>query len=209
LGRDCPHFCTMANNIENFSPEESLQIIQSMISKAKDSVADKSFYFLLWGWLVLIGALLQYVLKVIIRTEAHPMAWNIMFLGVIISIFHGVREKDRRVKTYVDEALQNIWICVGFTQGLVVFIFFRRGGWENCYTIFMLLYSIGCFLTGRTLKFQPLVWGAIACWGLAILSTFADYDTNILLLAAAILVSYIIPGYLLKREHNKLITQAS
>lgn len=199
----------MDNTTESFSPEQSLHIIQTMIDKAKDTVADKSFYFLLWGWLVLIAALLQYVLKVIIRTEAHPMAWNLMFLGFIISIFHGVREKGRRVKTYVDENLRNIWTCIGISQGLVIFIFIRRGGWENCYTIFILLYSIGCFLTGRTLKFPPLVWGSIACWGLAILTTFAGYDTNILLLAAAILVSYIIPGHLLKKEHNKLITQTS
>jgi len=44
------------NSEENFSPEESLQFIQTMIDKAKDSVADKSFYFLLWGWLVFIAA---------------------------------------------------------------------------------------------------------------------------------------------------------
>jgi hypothetical protein len=193
----------MDNNTENFSPEESLQIIQNMIDKAKDSVADKSFYFLLWGWLVFIGALLQYTLKVIVRTEAHPMAWNIMFLGFIISIFHGVKEKGRKVKTYVDDALRNIWICIVIIQTLIVFIFMRRGGWENCYTLFILLYSIGCFLTGRTLKFPPLVWGAIACWALAIISTFAGYDTNILLMATAILVSYIIPGYLLRKEHKK------
>jgi hypothetical protein len=193
----------MDNNAESFSPEESLQIIQTMIGKAKDSVADKSFYFLLWGWLVFIGALLQYTLKVIVRSEVHYLAWNIMFLGIIISIFHGVKEKDRKVKSYVDETLRNIWTCLGVVQMLVVFIFMRRGGWENCYTIFILLYSIGCFFTGRTLKFFPLVWGAIACWALAIICTFADYDTNILLMATAILVSYIIPGYLLRKEHKK------
>src|SRR5258708_26507444 len=183
------------NSEENFSPEERLQFIQTMIDTAKDSVADKSFYFLLWGWLVFIGALLQYTLKVIVRTEAHPIAWNIMFLGFIISIFHGVREKGRKVKTYVDETLRNIWTCIVIIQLLIVFIFMRRGGWENCYTIFILLYSIGCFLTGRTLTFPPLVWGPVACWGLAIIWTLADYDTDILFIAAAIPGSHIYTGF--------------
>jgi hypothetical protein len=31
---------------ENFSPEESLLVIQSMMDKTKASLADKSFYFL-------------------------------------------------------------------------------------------------------------------------------------------------------------------
>jgi hypothetical protein len=197
----------MENNTDNvsehFSPEESLQVIQSMIDQAKNSVADKSFYFLLWGWLVLIGALLQYTLKVIVRTDAHPAAWNIMFIGVIVSIFHRVKQRKRQVKTYVDEGLGNIWTCLGVIQGLIVFIFARRGGWENCYTIFILLYSTGCFLTGRLLKFPPLIWGAMGCWALAILTTFVNYDMNILLMAAAILISYIIPGYLLRREHKQ------
>jgi hypothetical protein len=32
-----------------FSPEQSLALIQSMIDKAKNTAADDSFYFLLWG----------------------------------------------------------------------------------------------------------------------------------------------------------------
>ena len=64
----------MENDTESFSPEQSLRVIQSMIDKTKNSISDKSFYFLLWGWLVFIGALLQFTLKVIVRTEAHPAA---------------------------------------------------------------------------------------------------------------------------------------
>jgi len=181
-----------------------------MIDRAKNSVVDKSFYFLLWGWLVFIGCILQFTLKVIVQTDLHPVAWNIMYIGFIVSFWYGRRERKRKiVKTYVDETLQNTWITVGISQTLVVFIFLRRGGWENCYTIFILLYSIGCFITGRTLKFPPLVWGAIICWGLAILSTFTTYDTNILICAAAILVSYIIPGYLLRSQYRKTIKSQS
>jgi hypothetical protein len=192
----------MDNNIENFSPEESLRLIQTMIEKTKDTVADKSFYFLLWGWVVFIGALLQYVLKVYVGTPAHGAAWNVMFVGFIISIVHGARERKVRAKTYMDDNLRNIWICVGIVQVLIVAVFFKRGGWENCYTFFILLYSIGCFLTGRLLQFPPLVWGAVACWALAIVSTYLDIDGNMLLMAGAILVSYIIPGYLLRRQQR-------
>jgi hypothetical protein len=193
----------MENNTDEFSPEKSLMVIQTMINRTKTSVADKSFYFLLWGWLVLIGALLQFFLKVVVRTEAHPAAWNIMFIGIIVSIVHGVKEKDPPVRTFMDEGLRNIWACIGIVQFLVVFVFIRNGDWEHCYTIFILLYSIGCFLTGRMLKFAPLVWGGVSCWGLAILSTYVNTDTNILLMAAAVLISYIIPGYLLRSAYKR------
>jgi hypothetical protein len=190
-------------NMETFSPEDSLRVIQTMIDKTRTSVADNSFYFLLWGWLVLIGALTQYTLFAIVKTPLHPVAWNVMFIGFIVSAIHGAKKKGSSVRTYVSEGLANIWLCIGITQGLVVFAFFRFGGWEYCYTAFILLYSIGCFLTGRLLQFGPLVWGAIACWALAILTTYVSVETKMLVMAAAILVSYIIPGHLLRREYKK------
>jgi hypothetical protein len=196
----------MDNHPESFSPEESLSVIRTMIEKTKTTVADKSFYFLLWGWLVFIGALGQYILAVIVRTDLNPVVWCIMFIGVIVSPIYGMREKKTRtVKTYVDDGLRDIWTGIGVVQMLIVFIFMRRGDWEHCYTIFILTYSIGCFLTGRLLRFAPLIRGAFFCWGLAVLTTFVDVGTNMLLLAAAVLGSYIIPGYLLranfKRQH--------
>ncbi|HXB05673.1 MAG TPA: hypothetical protein VNW04_01120 [Puia sp.] len=189
--------------MENFSPEDGLRVIQTMIDKTKNSVADNSFYFLLWGWLVLIGALLQYILFVIVKTPLHPVAWNVMFIGFIASAIHGARAKGRSVRTYVDDGLKNIWLCLGVIQILVVFVFGRFGGWEYCYTAFILTYSIGCFLTGRLLRFGPLVWGAVACWALAVLTTYVGIETKMLLMAAAILISYIIPGHLLRREYKK------
>lgn len=189
--------------MENFSPEESLKVIQTMIDKTRTSVADKSYYFLLWGWAVFIGAVLQFTLFVIVRSPLHPLAWNIMFVGFIFSIVHRAKGKTARVKTYVDEGLTNIWLCITIVQVLVAFTFFRLGGWEYCYTAFILLYSIGSFLTGRLLRFGPLVWGAIACWAMAIVTTFINVETRMLVLAAAILLGYIIPGHLLRRDYKK------
>jgi hypothetical protein len=186
----------------NFSPEESLRVIQSMIDKTRTSVADNSFYFLLWGWLVFIAALLQYILVVFVRTPLNGMAWNLMFIGFIVSIIRGAKKEQRRVRTYIDEGLGNIWICIVVLQILIVFIFFKRGDWENSYVFFVLSYSTGCFLTGRLLKFAPLVWGAFTSWAIVILMIFADAPANMLLTSAAVLVSYIIPGYLLRRNYK-------
>ncbi len=188
---------------DNFSPQQSLQIIQTMIDKARNSVADKSFYFLLWGWLVFIASIGQFILKVIVKTEWHPIVWNLMIVGSVVSIFHSRKENNKKiVKSYVDESIAYLWVAVGITQGLLIFVFIRQGDWQDCYTFFILLYSIGCFTTGSILKFRPLVWGAIAGWLLAILTTFAGFDYNILIMALAILISYIIPGYLLRKEHR-------
>ncbi len=189
---------------EQFSPQESIQLIQSMIDKAKNTVADDSFYFLLWGWLVFSASIIQYTLKVVFQSPYHPLAWILMFVGIVVSAYHGMKEgKKRKVKTYVEELIDYLWVGIFISYILFGFIF-ARFGWQNCYSFYMMMYAIGTFVTGRALKFQPLVWGAIGSWLLAIISTYTSYDVNILLCALAILVSYIIPGYLLKSKYRQM-----
>jgi hypothetical protein len=189
---------------EKFSPEDSLQLIQSMIDKAKNTVADNSFYFLLWGWLVFIASILQFVMKVIFNSPYHYLSWCLMFVGLVASTWYGYHQhRQKRVRTYVEELLNYLWI--GILMSYVLFGFlFARIGWENCSPFYMLLYALGNFVSGRALKFAPLVWGAITCWVLAVIATFMSFNTDILLGAFAVLCSNIIPGFLLKKKFRKM-----
>lgn len=38
---------------ENFSPKDSLQLIDQMINQAKNRFSENGFLYLLWGWLIL------------------------------------------------------------------------------------------------------------------------------------------------------------
>src|SRR5262249_20862092 len=153
-------------------------LIQSMIDKAKNTAANDSFYFLLWGWLIFAASIIQFVLKVIVQWPYHYMAWTLMFLGIIFSLFHGYNEgKKRKVKTYIEEVIDYLWIGIFFSFLLLAFIF-ARFGWENCYSFYMMMYAIGSFVTGKALKFSPLVWGAVGSWILSIVSTFTSFDIN-------------------------------
>ncbi len=44
----------------NLTPEQSLKLIESMIGQAKRSFQRMSFYFLLWGGLLLVATLTEY-----------------------------------------------------------------------------------------------------------------------------------------------------
>jgi hypothetical protein len=188
---------------KDITPEDSLLIIQTMINRAKNTVADNSYYFLLWGWIVFVACIGQFVLKVIFQSPYHPIVWTLCFFAVVFSVLHGVKEgKKIRVRTYIDETLDYLWISIVISYILFGFAF-ARFGWENCYTFYMCLYAVGSYFTGRALKFPPLVWGAVGAWLFAIASFFAPFDYNILLCALAILVSYIIPGHLLRRNYKK------
>ena len=56
--------------------------------------------------------------------------------------------------------------------------------------------------SGSIIQFRPLVIGGVLALGMAIGSVYVDYDYQMLFGAAAILVSYIIPAYILRgRKH--------
>lgn len=91
---------------ELFSPKDSLLIVQSMINKTKAQLSDNSIYFLLWGWIVFIGCLLQYFLLVFIKSSYHYYAWLIIIPGILFSILYGIKDKKKAtVKTYVGDSM--------------------------------------------------------------------------------------------------------
>ncbi|MDZ4810068.1 MAG: hypothetical protein SGI96_17670, partial [Bacteroidota bacterium] len=70
------------------------------------------------------------------------------------------------------------------------------------FPFFIMLYGLGTFVSGSIIRFRPLVIGGIVAWALAIGSTLVSYDYQMLFGAAAILVSYIIPAYMLRSRNN-------
>ncbi len=193
-------------NQERFSPEESLSIIRNMIDKTKDTVADDSFYFLLWGWLVFGCCVSTFVMKVWLQFPYHYYVWFLMPVGGIVSWIYGSRQaKKQRIKSYVEESLDSLWIGVGFAFFALVLINMISGEtWQKAFTYYILLYAIGTSVTGRILRFKPLLYGGLINFILAVVSIKYSYDYQLLIGALAILISYIIPGHLLRiRYHQK------
>lgn len=193
----------MKKNDEEFSPEDSLRLIRSMIESTKSSISDSSHYFLLWGWATLIGCLVQYILLTIFHSPHHYYAWFITPLALMLHFIFVVRDKKRqKTKTFVSEANKYVWITIGFSFAALSFVF-SKIGWQYCFPFYILLYGIGTFISGSLLKFKPLQTGGIICLFLVALAPYLRYELQILLSAFAILVSYIIPGHLLRNQYTK------
>jgi len=190
---------------ENFSPEQSLQLIRSMISKTRQDMSDNSIYFLVWGWITFIACTGQFVLKHILNYEQHYQVWWLIIVGIVFSIVRGIREgKTQKVKTYVGESVKYLWMGMGISY-FVLSMILTKIGWNSAvFPFFIMLYGLGTFISGNFLRFRPLIVGGILAWALAIGAVYAEYDYQMLFGAAAILVSYIIPAYLL-RARNKTV----
>lgn len=188
---------------DNFSPEQSLQFIQSMISKTKQDMSDNGIYFLVWGWITFIALAGQFILKHLVKYEQHYQVWWIVVVGVAFSIWQGSKDrKKQKARTYVGESMKYLWMGMGISFFVLSMILSKIGWGSAVFPFFIMMYGLGTFVSGNILQFRPLIIGGILAWALAIGAVYVDYDYQILFAAAAILVSYIIPAYML-RIRNK------
>jgi hypothetical protein len=190
---------------ENFSPEESLKLIQTMIAKTRKDFGDNSSHFLLWGWISFIAFTGQYFLKNIVQYPKHYLVWWLIIPGVIISAYLGIKEKKgQKASTYVGDSMKHLWTGMGISFFVLSMLFTKMGWNNNIFPFFMLLYGLGTFISGRLIQFTPLVAGGIIAWILAIAATYFEYDYQMLFGAAAILFSYIIPAHMLRIKNKSL-----
>ena len=184
---------------KNITEQESLVIIQQMMNKTKEQLFDNSNLFLLWGFAAFICTVTQYFL---IKTNIQnsEAVWIAMPIIAVIHIYIVIKQRNKiKVQTYNGNAISALWTAIGFAFISIVFFASQK---INILPTIILLYAIGTFVTGKIIDFKPLVIGGSICFLLSIVIAFIKDENQLLIMAAAILISYIIPGFLLKKEYK-------
>lgn len=162
-----------------------------------------SVYFLLWGWVSFVCCIGQFVLKMV-GYPKHYLVWALMLPTIVASIFiSSKQQKKRKAATYVDDAMSYLWTGMAVSFFVLSLLFSKLGWGGNVFPFFIMLYGLGTFVSGRFLHFTPLIVGGIIAWALAILAINVPYDYQLLCAAGAIMVSYIIPAYLLRSKQEQ------
>lgn len=186
---------------ENFSPKDSLQLIDSMINQAKNRFTENGFLYLLWGWVIFVCAVFHFAAIKLSLLKNPELVWTITWAAVVFQIIYLIKaRKKEKVKTYSDGIIDAIWICFGVCMFVLMVIMGRLNLLIHINSLVLLFYSIPTFLSGFVMRFTPLKTGGIACWLLAIASTFVEPVYHLILIAMAVLIAWIIPGYLLRKK---------
>lgn len=177
------------------SPEKSLAIISQMIEESKQSYKHHSFYFLLWGWLMIAAALGQYVLLEM-ENEFHFMPW--MVFSIIGGIASGLKgAKDKKIhKTFADKVISYTWS--GFVITMIITLIAVVPANPNPFVL--LMSGLATFITGGITQFRGFIIGGVIFWIAAIVSFQLDIQASLLVYALAMFLGYIVPGYLLKKS---------
>jgi uncharacterized membrane protein len=131
----------------------------------------------------------------------------VIIIGILFSIYQGRKEeKKMKAKTYVNESIKHLWVGMAISFFVLGMILTKLGWGTAIFPFYIMLYGLGTFVSGSIIQFKPLIIGGLIAWILAIGATYASYDYQMLFGAAAILISYIIPAYMLRIRNKQFIT---
>lgn len=189
------------------TPHESLRLIEGMIGQARRSFSRFSFYFLLWG-VLLIGAMIAaFLLRESAQGWQFGAPWGVAgVLGGIVSGIHGARESRReQVINPMDSTIG--WLWGSFVITMLLLIAFTVIGRADTTVAITMLTGLPTFLTGQILRFKPLKYGGVLFWlaGVAMMLLSSALAT-LVLYCTAMALGYILPGLLLKRHEDGLRT---
>ncbi len=187
---------------KELKPEESLKIINNMISSAKSKLSDKSFNFLFWGWTISLISLAHFIIEYFKLYKNPSLVWLLIFPGIIITFIYNYRKgKAEQVFSHIDKIHTFTWI--GFVISYFIVLFFMKELNYQMTQIIFVLVAFATFISGFILKFRPLIYGAIIFWIGAVLSFIIPDQFVQLLGSIVVILGYIIPGYMLKSYNKK------
>lgn len=189
---------------KNFSEQESLALITTMINKAKNNFAENGLLYLVWGYTILFCCIFQFVANYFYAWPYTYWVWFTTWLVVIFQIFYLRKEQvKQKMRNYSDEIMGGVWLVFFISMLIVIFLCIKMNRQEMINPLILVLYGVPTFLCGMIMKFKPLIFGSVCAWLLAIASPFVLVSFQILLIALAIITAWIIPGYLLKNKYKK------
>lgn len=182
--------------------EDSLNLITGMISTAKGNVTQSAFHMILWGWVIMLISLSHFIL-VRFQVIDHPeLVWLLTFPTLAVSMIVGYkRGRSQNVHNHFDKIYMWVWLAFVITMSLM--IFFLNQHWEIISSMVLIVAGYATFLSGKIIKFKPLIIGGISFWVWSLIAYFSGPYYALLITSFAIFTGYLLPGIMLQRKKDE------
>jgi Fe2+ transport system protein B len=104
--------------------------------------------------------------------------------------------------THLDRIYMWIWLALTMTMALM--IFFLNGKWDIISPMVLIMAGFATFLSGKLIKFKPMVYGGISFWLWSLIAYFVGPYYGLLITSAGIFSCYVIPGMMLQHSNNDI-----
>lgn len=188
----------------NLTPEESLSIINKAIANFKLNFRETSKVFLIWGWVLAIASLSNFIiLKILYSREASTGLISLynwaafILIGFLLMLFmeHKIN-KEKKVFSYLESYFKNLWSVTAASFFIATLLCIKLE--INPPAIMLLIAGIATTTSGLLIKYKPLIIGGLTFFIFSLAATFVSNEYISLIVFAAIISGYLIPGYFLK-----------
>ncbi|HEX2533401.1 MAG TPA: hypothetical protein VHK69_06680 [Chitinophagaceae bacterium] len=202
---------------EPIDHRQGLQLIEQMISAARNEHQEKGDGWLIWGWLLFVASVASALLIYGDQVRAVGWVWTaILPLGAVVALVFQFRKSgsEAGVKSYAGALLDKLG------KGFFISLFLLVAAGiitESHYAFgyYYILYGFWMYIHASALNFRPLLVGAFVNWAAALAIFFIArqaperltvphaFGYEMVVSAAAILIGYLVPGYLLRQQYHK------
>ena len=204
------------------SEKESLELITSMINKARNSCYETGLAPILWGSVIAICALVQ-LAQIHFEFQLPFDIYWLTFIAIIPQLWLTFKEKKERiVRSHNDVVMDYLWLGFGIcifllihaNSGVFHFLNELQGDYRelagkshsfqfsnHVLSYFLMLYGLPTFITGAIMKFKPMLWGGIFCWICSAVCVYTDIEIDLLLTALSAIFAWLVPGILLRQRY--------
>jgi len=195
-----------ANNTqsESFDENQSLRVIKEMIQVSQKKLKNDGILFILWGWIMFINYLADYLLNKLVMTfQIHKI---LSYSGVVLILFgfaytlYYIFKQRKKVQTYIGISLRYVWISLFVCLvviNLIQFNVLHKINFELQHPIFMVFIAFAIVATGGILRYRLIIIGGIVFGLLAYFCSYLTLQNQLIVEAIAWLIAFIIPGHLL------------
>ena len=188
---------------KQLTEKESLELIASMIKKAKNSYIESGIGPLCWGILITFCSLVTYAEKVFDFKLGFDV-WLLSLFALIPQVYFSWRSKKTKNFTSHTELTMN-YVWTTFTVCIFMLSFYtNKTHAPNSVALYMMVFGIPTFITGGIHKCSSMIVGGVICWLCSIASHYVQYPNGMLLMALSATSAWLIPGIILRRRYLKL-----
>jgi len=190
-------------NDQQLSKEKSMEIIHQMITQAKTNITDNGLSWLLWGSMLFLTSLATFCF-ITIGAENIFLGWNIFGLVTIVLLAYGIFKPHKKlVKTYIGELMKLVDIGFVISIFTVIFAMNIAVSPNSGFGFLLMVFSFFMLVKGGAAKSKVLMLGAAVNWAGAIAMFInKDFRYDMLIMAIAIFIGYIIPGIIMWRQYK-------
>lgn len=189
------------------SVREQLGIIRSMIERSRRETAESGHFFI---WIGVLSAVAALVIRALEGAQLGHLVIPVLAVtalgnGVLGYFLIARRRRAAGARSYPGTVHTGVWVACGLVGLIITFLLphLHAIPWELVPVLVSLVVGIGVFSSGVIFETNVVTWSSLAWWGGAIVMSQLHGGDRAYVMAAVILLGWVLPGVVLNRNYRR------